>query len=143
MDSPGYVLKPISLRQKTVERVEQYRVRVRIISAQRLPLSSDILVEASIGSINRKTSSMKAPTINPLWNETLEITITTTPSLLGLTFLRLEIRNRALLAQWMRPLSMAPRGYHHLPLHDSLFSRYVFATLFVRIDVDILHDDTP
>jgi phosphatidylinositol phospholipase C delta len=58
--------------------------------------------------------------------------------MLALTFLHLEIKGKGLVAQWTRPITAAPRGYHHLPLYDPLFSRYVFATLFVRIDVDVL-----
>ena len=139
IDSPGYVLKPLALRQKSQEISQRYRIRVVIISAQRLPPSTDLFVEASINCVSRKTSPTKSIAFNPLWNETLEFYVDATPTMLSLTCLHLEIKNRTLLAQWVRPLSVAPHGYHHLPLYDSLFSRYVFATLFVRIDIDNLH----
>jgi len=143
VDSPGYILKPLGLRQKVQETAQEYEISIQLISAQRLPPSGDLFVEASISSSTQKTNSVKGTAINPRWNETLRFTITSTPSMLSLTFLRLEIKNRALLAQWVRPVSDAPRGYHHLPLYDSLFSRYVFATLFVRIDIDALHNVSP
>jgi len=138
IDSPGYILKPLALRQKTPESRQRYRVTIHLISAQRLPPSSDLFVEASIGAASRKTSLLQGVAINPQWEETICFDITIFPSMLCLTFLHLEIKHRTLLAQWVRSLDAAPRGYHHLPLYDSLFSRYVFATLFVRIDIDEL-----
>ena len=153
VDSPGYVLKPPALRHKLVEPTRRYRLRVRIISAQRLPPSNDISVEVTLTlpqshdeQRERNTSSVKGPTLNPLWNEAFAFDIQSTPSMLDLTFLHLKINTfkplRPLLAQWIRPLGSTPRGYHHLPLYDSLFSKYVFATVFVRIDLDTLHSDT-
>lgn len=142
-DSPGYVLKPVGLRQKFPESPQQYRVRIQVISAQRLPPSSDPFVEASLNFSSRKTSPCKGIALNPRWNETIDLVVVTTSSMLSLTFLHLEIKTRTLLAQWVRPLAHVPLGYHHLPLYDSLFSRYVFATLFVRIDIDTLHAVTP
>ena len=143
VDTPGYVLKPIALRQKTIENEQRYRIVISVISAQRIPLSTDTFVEVSIDGISRKTKSTKCASPHPYWNEAFEFIIDCTPSLLSLTFLRLEIRNRVLIAQWMRPLAESPHGYHHLPLYDSLFSRYVFATLFVRIVIDTLHNVNP
>ena len=146
-DSRGYVLKPPALRQKLSESTNRYRLRIQVISAQRLPLSSDLYVQGCLSSEtseahpypHRRTSAIKHKSLNPVWDEPLTFEFNTTPSMLELTFVHLEIRNRNLVAQWVRPVSTAPRGYHHLPLYDPLFSRYVFATLFVRIDVDILH----
>jgi len=141
VDTPGYVLKPLALRQKTTEPTMRYRIRIKVISAQRLPLSCELYVEATINSTTRKTTNIEGRVMNAIWNETFEFTVDTTPSMLDLTFLHLEIRqsNKSLLAQWVRSISMSPKGYHYLPLYDGLFSRYVFATLFVRIDVDTLH----
>jgi phosphatidylinositol phospholipase C delta len=134
-DTLGYVLKPPALRFKLVEPVQTYHIRVKIISAQRLPLTSDLFIEGRLGIQTRRTTTKQGTALNPLWDEALNFTITTTPSMLSLTFLDLQIRNRQMLAQWVRPISQAPRGYHHLPLYDSLLSRYVFATLFVQIDI--------
>lgn len=145
-DSLGYVLKPPALRAKVAESVKRYRIRLQVLSAQRLPLSSDLYVEAKIthGSPdtppNKRTKIIRGKALNPIWDETLTFEHNCTPSMLDLTFLHVEIKNRTLLAQWARPISAAPRGYHHLPLYDPMFSKFVFATLFVRIDVDILHD---
>ena len=149
VDTPGYVLKPLALRHKLSEPTHPYHLRVRIISAQRLPPSNDISVEATLilpqshdEERIRNTNSVKGPTLTPAWNEAFAFDFTCAPSMLDLTFLHLKINTfkplRPLLAQWIRTLGRAPRGYHHLPLYDSLFSKYVFATLFVRIDLDIL-----
>ncbi len=143
VDSPGYILKPLALQQKVQETPQQYRIRIQVISAQRLPPSPDVFVEATLGSARQTCTPTKGVALNPQWNETLEFVSAVTPSMLSLTFLHLEIKNRALLAQWVRSLADTPHGYHHLPLYDSLFSRYVFATLFVRIDVDTLHSVIP
>jgi len=89
---------------------------------------------------NKRTATIRGKALNPTWDETLVFEHTTTPSLLALTFLHIEIKSKGLSAQWTKPVESAPRGYHHLPLYDPLFSRYVFATLFVRIDVDALHE---
>ena len=147
-DGPGYVLKPPALRQKLQEPLERHRLRIRIISAQRLPPSSDVYVEVKLindPSGPRKTEMLRGPTVNPHWNEAFAFDLSTTRSKLDLTFLHIRIFSRLTsspLAQWVRPLATAPRGYHHLPLYDSLLSNYVFATLFVRIDLDTLHFST-
>jgi phosphatidylinositol phospholipase C delta len=147
-DSQGYVLKPPALRSKLQEPVKRHRIRLQVISAQRLPISSDLFVEARISHGDaevpppKRTDVIKGKALNPIWDHQLCFEIDTTASMLALTFLHLEIKNKSLLAQWARPITMAPRGYHHLPLYDPLFSRYVFATLFVRIDVDVLNDAT-
>ncbi|EIW70015.1 hypothetical protein TREMEDRAFT_38681 [Tremella mesenterica DSM 1558] len=133
-DTPGYVLKPISLRQKIHEIQQIYHVRIQIISAQRLP-AQDLYVEATLGNDTRKTSKMDGMSLNTTWNETLSFEFISTPSILHLTFLLLEIKNKSLIARWTKPLSKTPRGYHYLSLYDNLFSKYIFATLFVRIDM--------
>jgi phosphatidylinositol phospholipase C delta len=137
-DTPGYVLKPLAIRQKVAEVPRTWRVRVEIISAQRLPLasSSDLYVEATLDGMTKRTAQVKGTALNPRWNEAIEWTIICTSSEFDLTFLHLEVRNRALLAQWVRPLPAVPHGYRHLPLDDHLCSRFVFASLFVRIDVE-------
>ena len=143
-DTPGYVLKPPALREKVVEKPARYRMRVSIISAQRIPPSSDVFVEATLTDEAdttfpvKRTASIKGPALNPIWNEQVVFEHTTTESMLALTFLHLRIKNRGLVAQWVKSISAAPRGYHHLPLYDPLFSRFVFATLFVRIDVQVV-----
>lgn len=74
--------------------------------------------------------------MGPQWDETMEFDITTKPSLLSLVFLHLELKlPKGVVAQWTRPLPDAGRGYRYLPLDDRDRSRYLFATLFVRIDV--------
>ncbi|OXB38510.1 phosphatidylinositol phospholipase C, delta [Cryptococcus neoformans] len=139
--SNGYVLKPLALREKVIEMPEKYLLTVRIISGQRTPLCADLYVEAILnGKISKRTRALSQVTLNPLWDETLTFEIISAPSLLMLNFLHLEVRNKALQAQWMRPVGLAPRGYHHLPLYDSLLSRFVFATLFVEITLEKLQD---
>lgn len=145
-DTLGYVLKPPALRGKVVEHPRRYRIRLHILSAQRLPITPDLHVEARINTgepgtpTTKRTSTLKGKAFNPTWDETMAFEIDSTPSMLALTFVQIEIKNKALLAQWARSVHAAPRGYHHLPLYDPLFSRYVFATLFVRIDVDELRE---
>lgn len=139
--SNGYVLKPLALREKVIEMPEKYLLTVRIISGQRTPLCDDLYVGAILnGKISKRTRALSQVTLNPLWDDTLTFEIISAPSLLMLNFLHLEVRNKALQAQWMRPVGLAPRGYHHLPLYDSLLSRFVFATLFVEITLEKLQD---
>ena len=144
-DGPGYVLKPLALRSKLLEPTHRFRVRLRIISAQRLPLTqaTDLFVRAALlgggpESLEYRTKTIKGTSINPYWNATVDFVILATPSTLHLTFIHLEIRNPSLLAQWIRPVARAPTGYHYLPLHDPLFSKYVFASIFVDFQVDDL-----
>ena len=137
-DTGGYVLKPPALRHKVVEVPAAYHIRIQVISAQRLP-AQDLFVEARIGDQSKRTSKVEGMALNPVWNETMEFCLRTTASMLDLGFLQLELKNKTqgLVARWAKPIARAPRGYHYLPLYDGLFSRYVFATLFVRIDVSV------
>ncbi|ORX33745.1 PLC-like phosphodiesterase [Kockovaella imperatae] len=151
-DTLGYVLKPIALRQKVSEPLQRYRLRVHLVSAQRLPPSSDIEVVISLipaqknepDPPDRSTCTISGPTLNPHWNEVFSWDLNSTESTLDLSFLHIKVNAQqsrsgirdGLLAQWIRPLGRTPRGYHHLPLYDGLFSKYVFATLFVRIDLN-------
>ncbi|OCF32784.1 phosphatidylinositol phospholipase C, delta [Kwoniella heveanensis CBS 569] len=168
--SNGYILKPPALRQKVQEVLQTYRIRIHIISGQRMPLSPDLYVEATLkpssggsswspsaassssssssssaGSSSApsspgysRTRAVKGVTLNPQFDEIISFEVTTPPSGLILKFIHLEIKNKStgLLAQWIRPIALAPKGYHHLPLYDAMMSRYVFATLFARIDVE-------
>ncbi|WWC86214.1 uncharacterized protein L201_001087 [Kwoniella dendrophila CBS 6074] len=164
--SNGYILKPLALRQKVQEITTRYRIKVQVISGQRMPLSPDLYVEATLkpsssysswssassaSSISgltppssptfKRTRISSGITLNPNWKgETISFEINCLPSALTLNFLHLEIKNKqsGLLAQWVRPLNLAPKGYHHLPLYDSMMSRYVFATLFTKIEIEIL-----
>jgi phosphatidylinositol phospholipase C delta len=142
VDTNGYVLKPLSLRQKVVEVPTRYSISISIISAQRLPLSSNLRVEVTLNQKTQTTKSIEGVTLSPTWNESFKYEITCTPSMLDLTFLHIEIKHPkskgSMLAQWVRTLGVAPRGYHYLPLYDSLFSKYVFATIFVNITIDVI-----
>jgi phosphatidylinositol phospholipase C delta len=148
IDTPGYVLKPLALRQKlpSPEKSTKYAISVSIISAQRLPLSTDLRVEVSLDEGDKRktksTKSVEGCTLNPTWNETFNYQIECVPSMLDLTFLHIEIKHPkskgSMLAQWVRTLGAAPRGFHYLPLYDSLFSKYVFATIFVKLTIDAL-----
>lgn len=151
-DTPGYVLKPLALRQKVIEQRQTFRVKMHIISAQRLPLGSDLYVEGQIDDVERRTDVVKGASISPYWNQSLEWDIVTVPSMLDTTFLRLEIKSRgspaaaavgktSTVAQWARSvgrMQREARGYRYLGLWDELFSRFVFATLFVRIEVEVV-----
>lgn len=133
----GYVLKPLALRQKTNEVAQQFRVRVRVISAQRFPPMAGLFVEATVDEETYRTRSTKAASLSPRWDESLEFTVEAKPSCLGLVFLHLAIKtSRGTIAQWTRPLSDSGRGYRYLSLDDRERSRYLFATLFARIDVE-------
>ena len=144
VDTNGYVLKPLALRHKppSPEKRQKYFVSVSILSAQRLPLSSDLRVEVTLGVKTRSTKSIEGCTLCPTWNETFKYEIECLPSMLDLTFLHIEIKHPkskgSLLAQWVRTLGVAPRGFRYLPLYDSLFSKYVFATIFVNITIDVI-----
>lgn len=135
----GYVLKPLALRQKVLEAATAYKLDVRVISGQRLPLAPDLHVEVSVMDQTSRTQPLRGQAMNPLWNEHHPFKLTATPSSLSYTFLRIEIKNtKTMLARWIRPLADLPRGYRHLPLYDQLFTKFVFATLFVRIDLEEL-----
>jgi phosphatidylinositol phospholipase C delta len=142
VDTNGYVLKPLALRHKTLspEKRQKYAISVSIISAQRLPLSSDLRVEVTLGEKTRTTKSIEGCTLSPTWNETFTYELECLPSMLDLTFLHIEIKHpkskQSMLAQWVRTLGVAPRGFRYLPLYDALFSKYVFATIFVNITID-------
>lgn len=142
VDTPGYVLKPLALRQKVVESPIKYRVSVSVISAQRLPLSSDLWVEVTLDGKTRATKPVEGCSLNPTWDQTFAYDLEMVPSMLDLTFLHIHIKHPkskgALLAQWIRTLRAAPKGYHYLPLYDTLFSRYVFATMFAKITIEQL-----
>lgn len=151
-DTPGYVLKPLALRQKVVEERQTFRVWVQVISAQRLPLGSDLYVEGQIDDVERRTETVKGKSISPYWNHTMEWDVVTVQSMLETTFLRLEIKSKgnpaaaavgktSTVAQWARSIGRMQReakGFRYLGLWDELFSRFVFATLFVRIDVSVV-----
>lgn len=140
----GYVLKPPCLRYpKIYEREEKITVKLTIISAQRLPLSPDLYVEATLlgpGDYEEsaKTKRIHEPTLNPRWDSTITFSIVTKPSLLALCFLHLEIKqsSNGLVAQWIRPLADCGRGWRYLPLEDATRSKFLFASLFVRLDIE-------
>lgn len=141
IDTGGYVLKPLALRLKVLEYPISIIVKIEIISAQRLPLSaSDLYVEGQIDEVEMETKVIKGTSMAPSWNHKMEWTIKTLPSLLELTFVKLEIRakGKGRVAQWVRPINALPKGYHYLPLYDDMFSKYVFATLFVKIQVEVV-----
>lgn len=133
----GYVLKPAALRYKTSEVPLKYRIRVRIVSAQRLPPTTGMYVEATINDVEKETHELKEGSLSPRWDETLEWTVESRPSCLALVFVKLAIKgSRGTIAQWTRPLTAAGRGFRYLPLEDTGRSRYLFATLFVRISYE-------
>nr|XP_018267148.1 phosphatidylinositol phospholipase C, delta [Kwoniella dejecticola CBS 10117]OBR89306.1 phosphatidylinositol phospholipase C, delta [Kwoniella dejecticola CBS 10117] len=197
--SNGYILKPLALRHKITEMPKRYRIKVDVISGQRMPLSPDLYVEvtlkpsstysgwssasssastpsssASASVFNNPTgspapapasgggNSLKSPTLplpmsptksqfrrtttsqgitlNPNWpvNENITFNLNMTQAELSFNFLHLEVKNRqsGLIAQYIRPLNLVPKGYHHLPLYDGMMSRFVFATLFTKIEID-------
>lgn len=139
----GYVLKPPCLRfPKMFEREQKITITLNVISAQRLPPTPDLYVEATMFGPDdyeesARTRRASGATLNPRWDSTLTFTIVTKPSLLALAFLHLEIKQNGngLLAQWIRPLSDCGRGWRYLPLEDGMRSRFLFASLFVRLDV--------
>ncbi|BEJ17859.1 hypothetical protein CspHIS471_0701270 [Cutaneotrichosporon sp. HIS471] len=134
----GYVLKPLALRQKTPEVPVKYRVRLRIISAQRLPPTDGMYVEATIGEDEYETRYLKGGGLSPRWDQTLEFNVTSVPSCLSLVIVKLTIKGSrgGTLAQWCRPLTNPGRGFRYLPLEDNSRSRFLFATLFVRISYE-------
>lgn len=140
----GYVLKPPCLRYpKIFEREERITVKLTVISAQRLPPTPDLFVEATLLGPDDYEESIRTrrihePTLNPRWDATLAFTIVTKPSLLALSFLHLEIKQSGsgLVAQWIRPLADCGRGWRYLPLEDATRSKFLFASLFVRLDIE-------
>ncbi|WRT64100.1 uncharacterized protein IL334_001029 [Kwoniella shivajii] len=103
----------------------------------------------------RKTKTSRGITLNPNWDETFKFDIKVLPSNLMINFIHMEIKtasssssssssngngngngNGSLLAQYIKPISLCPKGFHHLPLYDPMMSKYVFATLFTKIDVE-------
>lgn len=140
----GYVLKPPCLRHpKVFEREERITVKLTVISAQRLPPTPDLFVEATLIAPDdledsSRTRRIHEPTLNPRWDTPMTFAIVTKPSLLALTFLHLEIKQsgNGLVAQWIRPLAEYSRGWRYLPLEDATRSKFLFASLFVRLDIE-------
>lgn len=137
----GYVLKPQAMRHKHPEQEQRYRLSVRLISAQRLPPAADLYVEATLGESSAKTRVAAGKSLSRRWDDVLPFEFDAKPSHLAITFLHLEIKSKGqsgIVAQWMRSVHDAPRGYRYLPLDDQTRSRFLFSTLFVRIDVEVL-----
>lgn len=132
----GYVLKPAALRSKSGESSVRWGVRVQVISAQRLPPLADLYVEASVGDATQRTKAVRAASLGPRWDEVLEFEVEAKPSCLGLVFVHLELKSpRGVVAHVTRPLPDMGRGYRYLPLDDRDRARYLFATVFVKVDV--------
>ncbi|KAL7424581.1 hypothetical protein Q5752_000265 [Cryptotrichosporon argae] len=135
----GFVVKPEALRHKVVETKKTYRVNVSIISAQRLPPVEDLHVVLTLSPASQtqpqRTAAIRKTTLSPVWNEHFRFDLACLASELDTTFLQLEIRSKALVAQWIRPLVAVPHGLHYLPLYDSACSKYLFATLLAVVDI--------
>jgi len=114
-------------------------------------------VSGSAGSIQARTGAWKNNGFDPRWKETLFLEFEVAGDLLDLVFVQFIVRDETdndeeySLAMYCIPMGCLKQGMHsvlsrtvfaddsigyrHLPLHDQQMTAYLFATLFVHIDL--------
>ncbi|PVG01669.1 hypothetical protein CPB86DRAFT_812298 [Serendipita vermifera] len=91
--------------------------------------------------IRAKTAVVKNNGFNPVWEESMSLKFEVAGDMLDLVFIRFIVRDEddddddRALAMYCTSLGSLRQGYRHLPLHDEQMSQYLFATLFVHIDL--------
>ncbi|KAJ7180437.1 1-phosphatidylinositol-4,5-bisphosphate phosphodiesterase 1 [Mycena filopes] len=94
----------------------------------------------SARTISFSTGPVKNNGFNPLWNEETCLPFDLVGSMKELIFVEFIVkqdkkREADPLASYIAPLSSLKHGFRHLPLHDIQLSQYLFATLFVHINI--------
>ncbi|KIY42849.1 PLC-like phosphodiesterase [Fistulina hepatica ATCC 64428] len=113
------------------------------------PPHSQVDVEAprdrsgSVSSQPRRyrTSVVKNNGFNPVWEESFCLPFLCQGGMMDLVFLKILIKredkeDEEPVALHCSSLGSLARGYRHLPLYDAQLSQYLFATLFVKIEVE-------
>ncbi|KAG6902504.1 hypothetical protein C0995_015696 [Termitomyces sp. Mi166 len=99
-------------------------------------------VPSSLRVVTERTRAVQNNGFNPIWRETLKLPFDVVggKEMLDLVFVHISIleddydeEDVEPIAVYCTPLSCLEKGYHHLPLHDSQFSQYLFSTLFVHV----------
>lgn len=111
-----------------------------------MPKSSYVLQPGSTPAevVRKQTSIVKNNGFNPIWDEQLDMKFEVAGDMLDLVFIRFLVRDEdddeddQPLAMHCASLGSLKQGYRHLPLHDQQMSQYLFATLFVHIDLQEL-----
>ncbi|GAA94008.1 uncharacterized protein L969DRAFT_92944 [Mixia osmundae IAM 14324] len=165
----GYILKPDILRRKGLEkdkdalvRVDTYRLRLVIVSAQQLSRPSDPAegigafvsedarpispyVEASVLVPGGRAYRFRSQTIhgngfNPIFDAVWELDIEVELGLLDFAFLHLCVNddndNEVVLGRHTVSLLNLLPGYRHLPLSNHAGQQQLFASLFIHSVVD-------
>ncbi|KAG8834855.1 Phospholipase C [Serendipita sp. 399] len=91
--------------------------------------------------IKAQTGIVKNNGFNPIWNEQMRLQFEVAGDMLDLVFVRFVVRDEGddedatPLALYCMSLGSLNQGYRHLPLHDQQMSQYLFASLFVKLDL--------
>ncbi|KAJ8701092.1 hypothetical protein PTI98_004055 [Pleurotus ostreatus] len=92
--------------------------------------------------ISSATSVVRHNGFNPVWEEQLRLPFDCVGDMKELIFLKFAVKQEGkggdddeVLAVFCASLGSLQRGYRHIPLHDVQLSQFLFATLFVRIEI--------
>nr|WIM36370.1 Ca2+ channel protein Plc [Pleurotus ostreatus] len=92
--------------------------------------------------ISSATSVVRHNGFNPVWEEQLRLPFDCVGDMTELIFLRFAVKQEGkggdddeVLAVFCASLGSLQQGYRHIPLHDVQLSQLLFATLFVRIEI--------
>ncbi|KAL4261944.1 Phosphoinositide phospholipase C [Pleurotus pulmonarius] len=92
--------------------------------------------------ISSATSVVRHNGFNPVWEEQLRLPFDCVGDMKELIFLRFAVKQEGkggdddeVLAVFCASLGSLQQGYRHIPLHDVQLSQFLFATLFVRIEI--------
>ncbi len=92
-----------------------------------------------ITKVCAQTTVIKNNGFNPVWEEDLMLPFECVGGMMDMIFLEVSVRDdgedEGAVAKYCLPLGSLGKGYRHLPLHDEQLSQYLFATLFVKVDV--------
>ncbi|KAG8866054.1 Phospholipase C [Serendipita sp. 405] len=107
------------------------------------PLRGYVLQSASTPAevVKGQTGIVKNNGFNPIWNDQLQLPFDVSGEMLDLVFIRFAVytegdnEDATPLAMYCISLGTLNQGYRHLPLHDQQMSQYLFASLFVKLDL--------
>ncbi|KAF9494260.1 hypothetical protein BDN71DRAFT_1449158 [Pleurotus eryngii] len=92
--------------------------------------------------ISCSTSVVRHNGFNPVWEEQLRLPFDCVGDMKELIFLKFAVKQEGkggdddeVLAVFCASLGSLQRGYRHIPLHDVQLSQFLFATLFVWIEI--------
>lgn len=126
-------------------------------STRRPSFDRSKIVSGSAASVQARTGAMKNNGFDPKWQESLSLEFEVAGDMLDLVFVQFIVRDEMdndeghSLSMYCIPMGCLKQGMHsallrtifadvsigyrHLPLHDQQMTAYLFATLFVHIDL--------